>query len=126
LTRIIAAVLLLGAVGTVGLIAYASDLTRPSAWLWGAAISIWSLSPYAVAARATRLAGDAHAALATMLAAAVLLSASGVAILASAFIFDLDPQSALVPLFLPAWQLLGLAPFAIAAQWLVRRFHKPL
>lgn len=121
MTRAVASVLLVGALATVGLIAYASDLTRPTAWLWSAAISIWSLSPYAVTARATRLAGDARPALGVMLGAALLLSASSIAILSSAFVFHLDPQSALVPIFLPIWQLLGLAPFAIAAQWLARR-----
>jgi len=56
-----------------------------------------------------------------MLVAAGLLSATGLAVLANALLLAPDPQSGLVPLFLPAWQLVGLAPFAISAQWLAGR-----
>jgi hypothetical protein len=120
-TRAIGSVLLLGALGTVGLIAWATDLSRPAGWLWAAAISLWSLAPYGVAARATRQVEASRRARATMLAAVALLSATGLAVLARTLVLAPDPESGLVPLFLPAWQLLGLAPFAIAAQWLAGR-----
>jgi hypothetical protein len=121
MTRAIGVALTLGAVGTVGLLAWATDLSRPSGWLWGAAITLWSLTPYGVAARATRLVERSERALRVMLATAVLLSGFGLAGLASAFIFRPDAQSGVVPLFLPIGQLLGMAPLAIAAQWLARR-----
>ena len=119
--RAIGTVLLVGALGTVGLLAWATDLSRPAGWLWAAAISLWALAPYALAARATRLVAKSRRAVAVMLAAAGLLSGVGLAVLTSAFVLEPDPQSGLVPLFLPAWQLFGLAPFAIAAPWLARR-----
>jgi hypothetical protein len=120
-TRAIGSVLLAGALGTVGLLAWASDLSRPAGWLWAAAVTLWALAPYAVAARATRLVGASRRARATLLVGASLLAAAGLTILTRAFVLEPDPQSGLVPLFLPAWQLVGLAPFAIAAQWLARR-----
>lgn len=121
MTRAIGVVLLLGGVGTVGLIAWALDLGRASAWVWGAAVSLWALAPYAVAARATLGVAGSRGGEALMLAAALLLAGAGLAALTSAFVLDPDPQNGLVALFLPIWQLLGLAPFAIGAQHLARR-----
>lgn len=121
MTRAIGLVLTAGAISTVGLLAWATDLSRASGWLWGAAIALWSLTPYGVAARATRLVERSPKALRLMLATAVLLAGFGVAGLVSAFVLHPDPQSGIVPVFLPIWQLLGMAPLAIGAQWLARR-----
>ena len=67
-----------------------------------------------------------HGALLSSLLSLLVALTWGIAILgiwalASAFFFHLDPQSALVALFLPLWQLIGVAVGLVATGWLAGR-----
>lgn len=117
--------LILGATVTLGFMLHAGEPWE--LWWWGFFVpfAAWTLVPYAVLAFAVRRrdAGPAYAV--TVCLGAALLAASSAAVLYSAFVAHLDPQSGLVLIFLPAWQLLGLMPILVVAQWLDGRAKAP-
>lgn len=105
---------------TLGFMLHAGSPGQPSWWLGFILFGAWALAPYGVCAAAARRASDGREGL-VWLAASVLLTGASAALLYDAFLARPDAQSGLVFLFLPLWQLVGLAPFALAARSLARR-----
>ncbi|MFQ6006862.1 MAG: hypothetical protein ACE5OQ_15330 [Woeseia sp.] len=115
------AVLVVGAITTLG---FTIDAARPaslSQWLVSLAITFWGLLPYALVALTTRWLPTNKGSGLVLLMAAVLLSAFGVFGLYQSFVAHLDPQSAIVLIFIPLWQLLGLTPFVCVSWYLANR-----
>ena len=121
LTRIIYALLLVGAIVTLGFMAQAGDTTQPSWWFFLPIFGAWVAFPYAAVAVVARWRPATPASHATLCIAAALLTGFGVLSLYSAFVTHLDPQSGIVLVFLPLWQLIGLTPFLLLSRHLARR-----
>jgi hypothetical protein len=117
LTVLIATYTLLaaGLLTTLVFMAVAGDPARVSWWGFALPFAAWTASPYAAVAVLARHCAHRRWAALVVLVAAGLLSGAGALILANAFIFNLDPQSGIVLVLLPVWQLIGLLPFALAA-----------
>ncbi len=113
--------LAVGAATTLGFMVDAGEPARPAWWLLFVPFAAWGLAPYAAVAVAARRARGSRAPARVLLAAAALLVAGSAALLYDAFVRHLDPQSGLVFLFLPLWQIVGLAPFLVLARALGRR-----
>ena len=119
--RITYAVLIVGAMATVGFTIYAARPNGSSNWGILIAVATWTLLPYAVVmAVARRLPSNRNSEI-LLCIAAVLLSGFGIFGLYQSFIVHLDPQSALVLVLLPLWQLLGLLPFLCVSWYLANR-----
>lgn len=119
--RAIFFLLAVGAIGTLGFIAYAADPGQPSSWWFLFLLAVWALLPYAIAAAAVRWQPASHASDSVLLLAAVLLAGLGTFGLYDAFILDPDPQSGLLLIFLPLWELLGLIPVVGISRFVARR-----
>ena len=120
-TRIVYALLLVGAVVSLGFLARAGDTTQPSWWFFLPLFGAWVIFPYAAVAIVVRWRPATPASHATLCLAAALLSGFGILSLYSAFVTHLDPQSGIVLVFLPLWQLIGLTPFLLLSRHLARR-----
>ena len=99
---------------------HAGSPGQPSWWLGFVLFGAWALVPYGVCAAAGRRVSGGREGL-VWLGASVLLTGASAAILYDAFVARPDAQSGLVFVFLPLWQLVGLAPFALVARFLARR-----
>lgn len=121
LDHLILALLLVGAATTLGFMIDAGEPDRPWWWLAFSLFGGWALVPYALVAAATRWRPANRASRSVLCAAAALLSGLSILSLYSAFVIHLDAQSALVFIFLPLWQLVGLLPFLGASRWIAQR-----
>jgi hypothetical protein len=83
--------------------------------------ALWAAAPFGAGALLCRWVRSSARALAILAIAAVLLAGGTAALLYDAFVAHPDAQSAVLFVFLPFWQSLALAPFAIAALWTTRR-----
>lgn len=118
--RVSLGVLAAGALITLGFMLHAGSPGQPSWWLGFLLIGAWSLAPYGVCAAAGRRVSAGREGL-VWLAASALLTGMSAALLYDAFVARPDAQSGLVFVFLPLWQLVGLAPVAPVARSLARR-----
>lgn len=122
LTRATYVTLLAGASATLGFMAYAGAEPAGLAW-WLSLLpfAAWALLPYALLAAAAHRRPANLASRSVVCAAAALLSGFSILVLYSAFVTHLDPQSAVVFVFLPLWQLIGLLPLLVVSRLLARR-----
>jgi hypothetical protein len=121
LARVTVGLLVVGTLVTLGFMIRAGE---PGEWWWWPLFlpfATWSLAPYAAVAHVLRRRTSGLASRGAVCLAAALLAGTTAYVLYSAFVVHLDPQSGLVFLFLPLWQLLGVAPILWVAQWLARR-----
>lgn len=117
--------LVLGVVVTIGFMLHAGEPAKPTWWLFLLPFAAWALAPYLlVAVLAFRLHAQGGAA-AVLALAALLLAGSSALLLWLAFVAEPDPQSGLVFVVLPFWQLAAAVPLGLLARWLARR-HTPL
>jgi len=108
-------VLAAGVITTLGFMIHAGSGNSIGQWFVGIPFAMWAALPFVVVAvLLRRLAGSRRSEIA-LLVTAVLLSSSSAFFLYQAFIAHLDPQSALVLIFLPMWQFAGLVPLAAIA-----------
>ncbi len=121
LVRITLALLTVGAVATLGFMAYAGEPGRASWWLFALPFAAWTLMPYALVAAEARRHPSNRGSLSLLSVAAALLSGLSIVLLYLAFVAQPDAQSGLVLLFLPLWQSFGLLPFLAASRFLARR-----
>jgi hypothetical protein len=121
LTRTVHGLLTTGALATLACLFHAGDPTQPSWWVFLPLFGAWTLFPYAVVGAASRRFQDGPGALATVAVSAALLTVSGGVVLYSAFVTHADPQSGIVLVVLPLWQLAGLLPFLLLSRFLERR-----
>lgn len=104
-------VLAIAALATMAFMIYGGSPERAGWWLLFLPFAAWALLPYGLlAVRAERAAGH-RGATTIVLVGSVLATAFGVFALYMAFVAQPDPQSGLVVLFVPVWQLVGLVPF---------------
>jgi hypothetical protein len=125
LKRVTLGVLATGAVVTLGFMLDAGEPGASGWWLLFLGFGAWALLPYGVVALVAIRLGSSLASLRVLLAAALLLTGASSLLLYQAFVVDLDPQSGIVFVFLPVWQLVGLAPFLLLAGWLRSRGQSP-
>jgi hypothetical protein len=119
--RVTLALLLVGAVTTLGFMVYAGDLGSPSSWLFFLGLAAWTLMPYGIVAAETRRYPGSQGSMSLLCATAALLSGVSIVLLYLAFVAQPDAQSALVLVFLPLWQSLGLLPFLAGSRFIARR-----
>lgn len=121
LFRTIILIVLMGVLITWGFMVQAGE---PENWWWWPLFlpfAAWAAVPYAAAAFASYHFRKVVPALWLLLLAGALLSLSATYLLYEAFVAHPDAQSGIVFIFLPVCQLLGLAPFVIAANFLHNR-----
>jgi hypothetical protein len=121
LTLVTLVVLVIGAVATLGFMVYAGFPTSPSRWFAFFLFAAWALLPYALLATAVRWRPSNRVSHSVLGVAAALMSGFSILGLYSAFVAHPDPQSALVLVFLPLWQLVGSLPFLGMSRYLARR-----
>ncbi|MFQ5546786.1 MAG: hypothetical protein ACE5FV_00730 [Woeseia sp.] len=114
-------VLVVGAITTLVFTIYAARPAGLSQWLFFIAVAGWGLLPYALVGLTIRWLPASKGSGIVLCMAAVLLSAFGAFGLYQSFVVHLDPQSAIVLIFLPLWQLLGLMPFLCMSWYLANR-----
>lgn len=113
------------AVATLGLVSWAADWSWPGlAFLL--AMMAWCVSPYAVLAVATRRPRASRAGAAVLVATTVLASAFAAFVYVDVFFVHLDAQGALVLLFVPVVQWVGVLSALIVASQLELRTRRPL
>jgi len=126
------AVLLLGALVTLGFMLHAGSPDRPLWWIGFLPFGAWGVLPFGLLAfsiLARRgwmggwLRGSARGgpAASLLLVAAILLTGVSTFLLYQAFIAEPDAQSGIVFVFLPIWQIVAMLPFILGAQSLRRR-----
>ena len=119
--RVVAASAALVTLGILTVAGGPGAIEGPGRFLFWGAISAWSILPYVLLFRSVPL-RPPHAVAEWLLVALTWgIAILGIWALASAFFFHLDPQSALVALFLPLWQLIGVAVGLVATGWLAGR-----
>ena len=90
-------------------------------WLGFLAFAVWATIPFGVVAVASHRFRAAAAALKLLLLASLLLTVSAMCLLYDAFVARPDAQSGILFVFLPVWQMIGLAPFLLGSRFLHRR-----
>lgn len=121
LQRITNLLLFGGALITLGFMARAGDPTQPAWWIFLPVFGAWAVLPYVVAGWVARWRPATPGSHAVLAIAAALLTGFGVFALYQAFVTHLDPQSAIVLVYLPIWQLVGLFPLLALSRVLARR-----
>lgn len=121
LTRLTQMLLLIGALTTVGFMLFAGEPGTLVWWALFVPFAAWALFPFWLVASAARKHEGSRVDQRMALLAAALITGFGLFVLYSAFVTDPDPQSGLVLLFLPLWQLAGLLPFWALSRLLARR-----
>jgi hypothetical protein len=119
LERATFSLLVVGALVTLGFMLGAGEPVKPLWWVGFLPFGIWALVPYGALAWFTRRCRVSRSSQWVLLVAALLLSGVSSALLYQAFAVELDPQSGIVFVFLPVWQLLGLSPGLFVA-WTLR------
>lgn len=120
------AVAALGLVFTTALMLYASEPWNAGVGRWAVILpfAVLALSPYLVIARlARRFRGDVVKARA-LLAVAVLVTAPAIYFYVMGFLIEPDPQSGLLFVFLPIYQLLAGAVAGMAIWLLVSAYRR--
>ena len=97
----------MAALASIGLTITAADLDAPATRVLGLIFAAWVAAPYVVLLHATtRSAADAlHGWV--LLLATIALAAFGLAIYYDAMFVHLDPQSGIVFLVVPVWQMIA-------------------
>lgn len=113
--------LYIGAVVSLVFMIHAGEPGRLYWWPMFAIASAWVLLPYAIVwQEARRRTGQTGPCIVLLIAATALTVFSAIA-LYGAFIAHPDPQSGLVFIFIPLYQVLGLVPFFIFERYLAGR-----
>ncbi len=112
------ALLAAGAGTTLGFMFLAGTPREPLWWLFFLPFAAWGLAPFALAAWTARLRPRNTLSAAAVLAGSALVAGGNAWILTQAFVVHPDPQSGLVFLFLPGYEIVALAPFLAAARWI--------
>lgn len=124
--RLAYVVAVVGVIFTTWLMLYASEPWNAGVGRWAMILpfAVLALSPYIIIARlARRLGGDTVKARA-LLAVAVLLTAPAIYFYVMGFLVEPDPQSGLLFVFLPIYQLLAGAVAGMAIWLLVSAYRR--
>jgi hypothetical protein len=113
--------LYVGAVVSLVAMIHAGEPHRLHWWPMFAIASAWVLLPYAIVWQEARRRTGRPGPCVVLLVAAITLTVFSALVLYGAFIAHPDPQSGLVFIFIPLYQLLGLVPFFILARYLAKR-----
>jgi hypothetical protein len=111
------AIHVLAAAGGCATLAFMVHAGRPSGagwWIGALPFLAWGLAPFAALSLGARALRASRRALGALLAGAAIVAAATAFALVDAFVVHPDAQSGVAFLFLPVWQLLGLAPFLAA------------
>jgi hypothetical protein len=110
-------VLLAGAVGTLGLMAYAGSPGESGWWPWALTVGAWLLLPYVAASRLARRLWVSSGAGWVLVLSSIAIVGATFAVLRHAFFVAPDAQSAIVLLFVPVWQAVLWALAITIARW---------
>jgi hypothetical protein len=113
--------LYVGVVLSLVVMIYAGEPHRLYWWPMFLIASAWVLLPYAIVWQEARRRMAQPGPRVVLLVAAIALTVFSAIVLYGAFIAHPDPQSGLVFIFIPLYQLLGLVPFFILARYLAKR-----
>lgn len=122
LTRLSYATIAIGIVVTLWFMLRAGTGNSVGQWLLAIPFAVWVAVPYAIAGVAVRWLRGSPRSQAVLLFTAIVLTSTAIFLLYQSFVASgVDAQSALVFVFLPLWQVIGLAPFLFVAFLLRRR-----
>jgi ABC-type Fe3+-siderophore transport system permease subunit len=113
--------LYVGAVLSMVFMIHAGEPHRLHWWPMFAVAFAWVLLPYAIVRQEARRRTGQPGPRIVLLVAAIALTVFSAIVMYGAFIAHPDPQSGLVFIFIPLYQLLGLVPFFILARYLANR-----
>ena len=115
-----------GLLFTTALVLYASEPWNAGVGRWAMILpfAVLALSPYLIIARLTRRFGRDTVKARALLAVAILVTAPAIYFYVMGFLIEPDPQSGLLFVFLPIYQLLAGAVAGLAIWLLVSAYRR--
>lgn len=115
------AMLGLSAVASMGLVWWIGHIEGVSDAIWGLGFSAWIIAPYVFIGRASYRHPGNRSYGVSMLVLTTLVCGLAAWIYTDAFFVHTDPQSGLVMLFIPLWQLLGSVLWVVVSDFAAKR-----